>query len=124
MTINVRQEAIDGLRSIGQMFKRNPKRWTRNTIARDKNRKPCGVSSKGAFAFCAEGAMIHNIPASARALARMSLEAILPSQDVMNGALSRVVKWNDKQSRASTVGNKFLKAAKNLAATQDEYDGL
>lgn len=121
MTINVRQEAINGLRSIGQMFKRNPKRWTRNTMARDKNRKPCSVSSKGAFAFCAEGAMIHNIPASARDLARMSLEAILPSQD---GWLSGLVEWNDKQSRASTVGNKFLKAAKNLAATQDEYDGL
>lgn len=116
MTQVATREAIKGLQRIGRLYLRNPLRWTRNTLARDKNSKSCPCHSKNAFAFCAMGAIENFLPRRAQHLAREALRQVIPkSKDSSYDDMPRgIADWNDKQSRASTVGNKFFKAAEHL----------
>lgn len=107
--------AIRGLEQIGRMFRRTPAKWTRNVFARTKARKPC--NGKDAYAFCSIGAIETMLPPRARHLAREALRAVIPQGKSKSAYMRSIPEWNDKQSRATTVANKFFKAAKHLKNT-------
>lgn len=115
------KRAIVALRRIGQTFIRNPKRWTRNSAARNKDGKAISPRNPAAVQFCSVGALEARVRnGSINHIATEALRKVLPYRDEQGSP--SIVDWNDRQSRATTVGNKFLKAAKYLETNGHPFD--
>ena len=114
------KKAVAALNRIGQAFIKNPGRWTRYAAARNKNGKAINSRSGHAVQFCAIGALCNGVRDSrVNHIATGALRYVLPAHYGKDGS---IVQWNDNQSRATTVGRKFLKAAKALANGDIQFD--